>query len=349
MRTLKEFIFESIGIADLTSNMEFVEVKDMDVQNILDTDDYNHGKDLGVQNVDDLCWVIDGYEISKHYKIMYKGNILGVFGICPGGLKRGLTPEPITAADITVNLCCLNDLIQYTNKRFKPIFLNRDAINSVPVKSFLDNIDTKNAKKHKIKYTGDSYILEEFINFFNTTVESVLHKTIYISYLQINKNIKNRIDINNIAVIKVFFDNLLRDCRKKGIDYIMAFGKDKDTTDKYIKVGGFESLRYCYEIIKEYPIFSLYSYKMLMPRDPMNSVSWNAQLVKSNDIKDLVPDKIIKNANLKVKDVDVIPGLFNIYKDGTGEMSFKFNLYAKSGLDLLSKRENWDSFVFKKL
>ena len=70
---------------------------------------------------------------------------------------------------------------------------------------------------------------------------NILSKSAYIGLWQISPEAKKKIDINQIALIKVFFEKLLAILKSEHVTYIMAHGKDAHRTKGYVKVGGFSN------------------------------------------------------------------------------------------------------------
>ena len=79
MKKLFDFILESlINSSELNEKLEFVEISKEELKKILDTDDYQHGKVLNLNNIDDFnnIWLI---EYGTYYKISYDNKCIGVF------------------------------------------------------------------------------------------------------------------------------------------------------------------------------------------------------------------------------------------------------------------------------
>lgn len=79
-----------------------------------------------------------------------------------------------------------------------------------------------------------------------TDAMKLFEKSIYVDYLQINQNIKKELDINNLAVIKSFFEKLVSYCKKNNIEFITANGKNDKVTKLYVSVGGFTNFKEMY-------------------------------------------------------------------------------------------------------
>ena len=80
-----------------------------------------------------------------------------------------------------------------------------------------------------------------YIKRYDNTIIELYKKMGYIGVWAINQNIKKKLDINDFALVKVFFNKLLKLCKDNGCKYIFAHGKDPRTQKMYIKLGGFKS------------------------------------------------------------------------------------------------------------
>ena len=79
--SLYDFIIESqIEIKDLRNKMHFVEIRTREAREIIDTDEYKHATELGFDDAEGLYIPGTGFINTKHYKITYDDNILGLIG-----------------------------------------------------------------------------------------------------------------------------------------------------------------------------------------------------------------------------------------------------------------------------
>lgn len=187
MKTIFEYILESIQSAELRKTMTFEECKFKDIHDILDTDEYNHCKDLNFENPDDMG--LSDNKNSHFYKIMSNENLLGIFGIIY--LKDDKTLDD-DAIRIIRNLLCSGKLC-------------------------------------------DAYGYEK--------ARDLVNDSAYVILLQLSSQAKKNLDINQIAVIKVFYEKLIDLAKSNGAKVICAHGKDKRVTQGYIKAGGFDSYK----------------------------------------------------------------------------------------------------------
>lgn len=63
----------------------------------------------------------------------------------------------------------------------------------------------------------------------------------FVALWQLSKDAKKKIDVNQVSLLKIFFQKLIELIKNTGAKYIMAQGKDDHVTNAYIKLGGFKS------------------------------------------------------------------------------------------------------------
>jgi len=84
-------------------------------------------------------------------------------------------------------------------------------------------------------------------------VNDILKDSVYILVWQLSNKAKEKIDVNPVALVKVFYEKLIELVKSEGCKVICAHGKDSKTTKSYIKVGGFDSYadKYVYDELKK--------------------------------------------------------------------------------------------------
>ena len=156
---------------------------------------------------------------STHFKIMYEGTLLGVFSVC--------LPENFNNLINTIksNEHSRND---YKNlvTLFKPFF-----------RAFSDDAKYDIIDKNDYKYHIDEL------------VEQIMSKTGFVVIWQLSNKAKKKIDVNQVSLVKIFFQKLTELIKNTGAKYIIAQGKDKHVTKAYIKLGGFNGTE---ELFNEY-------------------------------------------------------------------------------------------------
>ena len=112
-------------------------------------------------------------------------------------------------------------------------------------------MDSMNNKYHDVidsieKYQSWKKIIEREIERQKykasaKVVKRIMSKTGYVGIWQLSKDAKKKLDINQIALLRIFFQKLIELIKNSGAKYIMAQGKDDHVTNAYIKLGGFNS------------------------------------------------------------------------------------------------------------
>lgn len=218
MKSLIQHLFEAlVNRPELEKNLKFEETTQDEILDILDTDEYNHFEELSgeVMSKDDFAGSIFLFNKCTPYKILYEDKLVGVFSIIlPKELSR---LENDSIHDYRIFISTLSPI-------FKILSDDRN----------FDIID-------KSDYEG-THTPREF-------TKNILSKTAYIGIWQISPESKKKLDINQISLIKVFFEKLLSILKSEHVTYVMAHGKDKHRVMGYVKVGGFTSP---IDIFKEY-------------------------------------------------------------------------------------------------
>lgn len=218
MKSLIQHLFEAlVNRSELEKNLKFEETTQDEILDILDTDEYNHFEELSgeVMSKDDFAGSIFLFNKCTPYKILYEDKLVGVFSIIlPKELSR---LENDSIHDYRIFISTLSPI-------FKILSDDRN----------FDIID-------KSDYEG-THTPREF-------TKNILSKTAYIGIWQISPEAKKKLDINQIALIKVFFEKLLAILKSEHVTYVMAHGKDAHRVNGYVKVGGFSNPT---DIFKEY-------------------------------------------------------------------------------------------------
>ena len=118
----------------------------------------------------------------------------------------------------------------------------------------IDDIDIKrrNAYDHREKVyaskkTNDEKLQSQIRESVETLVKRIMSKTGFVSIWQLSKDAKKKLDINQIALLRIFFQKLIELIKNSGAKYIMAQGKDDHITNAYIKLGGFKGVEEFYK------------------------------------------------------------------------------------------------------
>ena len=218
MKSLIQYLFEAlVNRPELEKNLKFEKTTPDEILDILDTDEYNHFEDLVGEKMskNEFRESVFLFDRCTPYKILYEDKLVGVFSL--------MLPKSLS----TLRDDSYEDYIVFA-QTVVPIYKSlKDNYNF----NIIDKIDYE-------KYdTGRDFTI------------NILSKSAYIGLWQISSDAKKKIDINQIALIKVFFEKLLAILKSEHVTYIMAYGKDAHRTKGYVKVGGFSNPIY---IFKQY-------------------------------------------------------------------------------------------------
>ncbi len=161
----------------------------------------------------------------------------------------------------------------------------------------------KKIKKYIKTHTNNKYNISsyeyayDYIFYLSDELASV---SAYIPIWGINQKIKRKLDINDFAIAKVFFNKLLELCNKDNVKYIMANGKDEKTGELYIKLGKFKSVPKLAKLIEnKYNI--CYSSQMIVNNFVIKDIN-NITLDKMLNILDSSKPKTNKSTINKTTD-----------------------------------------------
>ena len=208
MKSLIQYLFEAlVNRPELKKNLKFEKTTSDEILDILDTDEYNHFVDLVGEKMskNEFKESIFLFEKCTPYKILYEDKLVGVFSI--------MLPKSLSKLQDD----SYNNYVLFA-QTLGPIY-----------KALKDNYNFNII--NKVDYEKYDY-RRDFVN-------NILSKSAYIGIWQISPEAKRKIDINQIALIKVFFEKLLAILKSEHVTYIMAHGKDVHRTKGYVKVGGF--------------------------------------------------------------------------------------------------------------
>lgn len=215
MITLLEYIFEAIERNEIEKHLKFEEISLDEFEKIIMSDEYGNGKNLlgeFPKDVDlkDLMFLV---EQSNIYKIMYNNETLGVVAyVLPKNLKKFLNSKEEKDKDsinrhILVKLC------------LRP-FIGEHYENSVSAnEKVFDDVNRE----------------ETFIRQY---YEKCIDELAYVTAWQLSPTAKKKIDINEISLVKVFFEKLIKELKNNGAKYFFAHGKNERICRLYVKLAG---------------------------------------------------------------------------------------------------------------
>lgn len=218
MKSLIQYLFEAlVNRPKLEKNLKFEKTTPDEILDILDTDEYNHFEELTGEKMSKYEFRESVFLFDKctPYKILYEDKLVGIFSM--------MLPKSLDELK-TDNIDEYRIFLQTLASIFRAL---KDNYNF----NVIDKTDYENCS-NQVEFTNN-----------------ILSKSAYIGIWQISPDAKKKIDINQIALIKVFFEKLLNILKSEHITYIMAHGKDVHRVMGYVKVGGFTNPT---DIFKEY-------------------------------------------------------------------------------------------------
>lgn len=208
MKSLIQYLFEAlVNRPELEKNLKFEKTTLDEILDILDTDEYNHFEDLAGEKMSKNEFRESTFLFDRctPYKILYEDKLVGVFSI--------MLPKSLS----TLGADSIDDYRIFL-QTLTPVY-----------KALLDNYNFN---------IIDKTDYEKSINHIHFT-NNILSKSAYVGIWQISPDAKKKIDINQVALIKVFFEKLLAILKSEHVTYIMAHGKDAHRTKGYVAVAGF--------------------------------------------------------------------------------------------------------------
>ena len=208
MKSLIQYLFEAlVNRPELEKNLKFEKTTPDEILDILDTDEYNHFEDLVGEKMskNEFRESVFLFDRCTPYKILYEDKLVGVFSLM----------LPKTLDELKDDSLDDYRIFLYTLTPVYNALLDNYNFN------IIDKIDYEKYDTRR-----------DFVN-------NLISKSAYVGIWQISPDAKKKIDINQIALIKVFFEKLLAILKSEHVTYIMAHGKDAHRTKGYVAVAGF--------------------------------------------------------------------------------------------------------------
>lgn len=310
MKSLIQYLFEAlVNGPELEKNLKFEETDIEEILDILDTDEYNHFVELAGKRYDKDTIRRGIFLLNNctHFKIMYKGKLLGVFSVCLpenfNNLIKRIKQDSTKAKDDYRDLILLfmpfvrgyaalesydlldktdyKDIIEdFLEKSEKFLEIERDYADIqkydneyaeyykkmieleeeyrkskdpnikhqlYDIYDKVHNAYDRKEKAHASKKANDEKLQPQIRESAEKLVKQIMSKTGFVSIWQLSKDAKKKLDINQIALLRIFFQKLIELIKNSGAKYIMAQGKDDHITNAYIKLGGFKSVEEFYK------------------------------------------------------------------------------------------------------
>lgn len=262
MKTLKRLLHENYYISNeeyilleelvtskqLDKLLTFEKIDKKDAINIILTDEYNNGKDLTINSYETAEEGLFLFDKVNAYKIKYKDKLVGVFGFT---FLKDYFKSTGTSYREEGN----GGHLPYLETMFNCIYHYLRKLKSVNERLVL-------FKNHKQEApTRYNYLFKDFFDddpYFRKDqfFKRICLKSVYISFLQISTEAKEKYEISPIALILTFYKKLEHFLLENDIKLMMAHGINQKTTNKYVKVGKFENpidlFKYFYQNPEEY-------------------------------------------------------------------------------------------------
>jgi hypothetical protein len=214
MISLYRYIFEAIERNDIEKHLKFEEISLDEFKQIIMSNEYDNGKGLlgEFPEDSDLKDILFLIEQSDMFKIMYKNETLGVVAyVLPKKLKKFLiekrTDENYFLKHILETLCL---------KPFIYAHYNNEVSSNEKV--FNDPISKEKDEE----------------SFFDKCTNEIA----YITAWQLSPTAKKKIDINEISLVKVFFEKIINELKTNGAKYFCAHAKNERICKLYVKLAG---------------------------------------------------------------------------------------------------------------
>ena len=214
MISLYRYIFEAIERNEIEKHLKFEEISLDEFEKIIMSDEYGNGKGLlgDYPENEDLKELMFMIEQSDIFKIMYKNETLGVVAyVLPKNLKKFIRSKE------EKDIHSPNKHILW--KLCLSPFISMHYFNEVSAseKVFDDPTSEEIASSYKEKIIGE---------------------IAYVTAWQLSPSAKKKIDINEISLVKVFFEKIINELKTNGAKYFFAHGKDKRVCRLYVKLAG---------------------------------------------------------------------------------------------------------------
>lgn len=214
MIALLEYIFEAIERNEIEKHLKFEEISLDEFKQTIMSDEYDNGKGLLGEFPEDadLKDVMFMIKQSNIFKIMYKNEILGVVAyVLPKNLKKFLISK------------------EYEDKHST----NRHILWKLCLSPFI-------ATHYYGEVSANEKVFDDPTNEETnySYEEKIVDEIAYVTAWQLSPTAKKKIDINEISLVKVFFEKLVKELKNNGAKYFFAHGKDKRVCRLYVKLAG---------------------------------------------------------------------------------------------------------------
>ena len=187
---------------------------------------------------------VRGYDALESYDLLDKNDCKEIIEDFLEESKRNLENLKDYDADIEKYEKQMYEYSEKVNKLYDEFTKTHDK----DTKSQMDNMNNKYSevtnKIEKVKgwkKNIEREVEQQRINAAKNLLNRIMSITGFVVIWQLSKDAKKKIDVNQVSLLKIFFQKLIELIKNSGAKYIMAQGKDDHVTNAYIKLGGFKS------------------------------------------------------------------------------------------------------------
>lgn len=227
--------------------------------NLMNTKEKNKYAEGDYRNLITLFWsFVRGYAALETYDLLDKSDYKDIIEDFLEKSEKLLEIERDYAVDIQRYD---NEYNEYYEKMIE-LEEEYEKSKDPNIRHQLYDIDIKvrNAYDHRekayaTKKATDEKLQPQIMASVENLVKRIMSKTGFVAIWQLSKDAKKKIDVNQVSLLKIFFQKLIELIKNTGAKYIIAQGKDDHVTNAYIKLGGFKSTE---EFYKKHSTSSFY-------------------------------------------------------------------------------------------
>ena len=193
---------------------------------------------------------VRGYDALESYDLLDKNDCKDIIEDFLEESKRNLENLKDYDADIEKYEKQMYEYSEKVNKLYDEFTKTHDK----DTKYQMDNMNNKYSevtdkieKAKGWKKNIEREVEQQRINAAKNLLNRIMNITGFVVIWQLSKDAKKKIDVNQVSLLKIFFQKLIELIKSTGAKYIIAQGKDVHVTNAYIKLGGFKSTEEFYK------------------------------------------------------------------------------------------------------
>ena len=193
---------------------------------------------------------VRGYDALESYDLLDKNDCKDIIEDFLEESKRNLENLKDYDADIEKYEKQMYEYSEKVNKLYDEFAKTYDK----DTKYQMDNMNNKYSevtdkieKAKGWKKNIEREVEQQRINAAKNLLNRIMNITGFVVIWQLSKDAKKKIDVNQVSLLKIFFQKLIELIKSTGAKYIIAQGKDVHVTNAYIKLGGFKSTKEFYK------------------------------------------------------------------------------------------------------